>query len=1147
MKIIKKVMIIILTSIVIVFSLIPPKITFADNDITTNQEKVGNAIADTAIDFFNRFATSTVYDYGRDYEYNGIYVPDSWGRKKAYQNIMTSGMAYRNLGNGYKELEVYSHKYAIDCVGFVSMIIHRATGLGNSTFSYFGVPTTCYGTDYTHFEKVTFENTVETLPGDIICWSGHVAIAIGNGMMIDSGNSGPNGQITKRPISNYSTSSYRVIRIKASVANTLVENDSLNTTWYEKAKYQASPSASETDDDNNDDVDDNSNKYEIKENPFGNADEFYYNGMPLSGHYLGHDDSNWLIDALSSVADWLVGIITLGYKIQIVGWTAIVQNIATDVVNSIVNSKSGQAITAENILFNHIQILDIDFFDSETAGGEKITSDDLVYNLRQNVAGIYYSIRNIAIIVLLVILIYVGIRMALSTVSGDKVKYKKMFWSWCVGFIVVMFIHYFMIVVINVNEQIINSLSPSDSATVIYDEARSYAYEIPASKGWTGTIVYVFLVYYMIKLLLFYFKRLMVVYLLAIMGPIMGLTYAVEMIKGKSRSFTTWMKEFSFNVLIQSVHVIIYCVFMNIIYEFIKEVNIVNLMPYAIIMVLVLNLMMKSEKIVKRIFGLKSNTMKDIADTVLQTSGTVMTGLAIASPIYKAGKNKVIKSYNNRIDNAVDNKYKHLENSKEAIEKSKLATDIQREIDRLKKEEKDRIKQYDANTIALGKSIFKGISGMVSSVPMTFEAGPVEGTLSIINSASNLNARLGKIEMPEIDEARIDELLEKYNMNPVNPNRGSAGNNAQGTLPIFGSTPTGSSTPTGVSTPIGSPTSAGSSTTNSSTSASAPKSNSTSSSVTIRSLNTEKNKKYNAKKGVLGFAVASATARTSTRVKNIMKDGKAEREKLDDPYQTARIELLYQLQGKVLEEEARLDSAIGALKSKGFPPVFYTPQENESESSIAMNMSLKEQYANLLKINLRQAIAGNPSVTKEEVAEQIANYTTDTGHAPTNLVELQQVLDKIAQENDYDLGTEFENNLRGEIAKNAMDVVEDKETQINSEAIRDEVLRKVRQALENNNWDEESSKNDVMAIITKDIAEEVMGKIPASELTSIITSAINSEGSLKNKPVAPEFEQIVENAVKVADIKSDIAELSEDEKYDPEELINEILNKDILD
>ena len=154
---------------------------------------------------------------------------------------------------------------------------------------------------------------------------------------------------------------------------------------------------------------------------------------------------------------------------------------------------------------------------------------------------------------------------------------------------------------------------------------------------------------------------------------------------------------------------------------------------------------------------------------------------------------------------------------------------------------------------------------------------------------------------------------------------------------------------------------------------------------------------------------------------------------------------------------------------------------------------------------------------------------------------------KIAQENDYDLGTEFENNLRGEIAKNAMDVVEDKETQINSEAIRDEVLRKVRQALENNNWDEESSKNDVMAIITKDIAEEVMGKIPASELTSIITSAINSEGSLKNKPVAPEFEQIVENAVKVADIKSDIAELSEDEKYDPEELINEILNKDILD
>lgn len=493
----KKLIVIELIAITIIFSLIPPKISYG---VTSAQSTVGNAIAATANDFFNRFSEQTIYDLASPYTHpiSGEYVEDSWSRIMAYQNTMTSGYG---LWRG--EHHYYTKKYAMDCVGFVSMIVHRATGLGNDYFSYFGQPYR-YG-DGTGVCGDDMEPAYGTpQPGDIICWYGHVGIAIGDGYMIDSCHMGPNGEITRRPIDNYSDAdsghNYKLVRIKTSSAERVISNGDLNTTWYATAKFKESPGAgtsgggggsSQVPSTNpGDSVIDDSEKYEIIRHGYGDSDKFYYNGMPLTGNYLGRDKSNWLIDALANVADWLVGIMTLGYKIQIVGWTSIFQNIATEAVNLIVNETANKKVTAETILFNQIQILDVNFFNFDTAGGDKIEPTDITYILRQNVAGLYFSIRSIAIIVMLVILIYVGIRMALSTVTGDKVKYKRIFLSWVVGFIVIMFIHYFMVFIINANEQIIAWMKPADNATVIYDEVRSYAYEIPASKrmGWGNNV-----------------------------------------------------------------------------------------------------------------------------------------------------------------------------------------------------------------------------------------------------------------------------------------------------------------------------------------------------------------------------------------------------------------------------------------------------------------------------------------------------------------------------------------------------------------------------------------------------------------------------------------------------------------------------------
>ena len=226
--------------------------------------------------------------------------------------------------------------------------------------------------------------------------------------------------------------------------------------------------------------------------------------------------------------------------------------------------------------------------------------------------------------------------------------------------------------------------------------------------------------------------------------------------------------------------------------------------------------------------------------------------------------------------------------------------------------------------------------------------------------------------------------------------------------------------------------------------------------------------------------------------------------------------------------------------------MFYIPNENEDDRTVAINLKLKEQYSKELEINLRQAIAGDKIVDEESVNIELMEYTAKNGKSSINLKDLQNVLDEIAKKNDYDVGGDFTDNVRNTVQKNIVNIVEGKESSISKDAIRSEILQKVEKALNNNNWDETTTQNEIEMVVTKDVSDEVIQHLSAGELTSIITSAINSKGSLNKKTVDPEFEPIVNSASRIADMNKDAAELLGQE-YDTEELINAILNKDITD
>lgn len=280
-------------------------------------------------------------------------------------------------------------------------------------------------------------------------------------------------------------------------------------------------------------------------------------------------------------------------------------------------------LTIDKIILGEVPILDVNFF-SDTAGGVKLKDDSALAIMRQNIASWYYVLRNFSIVAMLLILIYLGIRLAISTIASEKAHYKRMLVDWLVGFLIIIFIHYYLIFVLQINESLISWIKDAFTAeeTVaegsIYETVRTKAYEVKLSSGMAGTMLYLVLVVLMLKFFYIYMKRLLSIAFLTIMAPTMGAVYAFSKVtSGKARAFTAWMKDYTLLVLVQSVHALVYLCFVKAVLILTQE-SLVGIVLAFIIM----NFMVKAANIFFDIFGMigsggagRHSTLKSIMNS----------------------------------------------------------------------------------------------------------------------------------------------------------------------------------------------------------------------------------------------------------------------------------------------------------------------------------------------------------------------------------------------------------------------------------------------------------------------------------------------------------------------------------------------------
>ena len=271
--------------------------------------------------------------------------------------------------------------------------------------------------------------------------------------------------------------------------------------------------------------------------------------------------------------------------------------------------------------FNGVFYVELNYVKNLTEGKISVAKQ-----LQPTIAKWYKTTRLIAIVGLLSILVYVGIRIILSSTGQDKSKYKKMFMDWLTALCLLFILHYIMAFILEISSMLtkifLNNVMDNQNKDILMSSLRS---SIELDQTFRGTaslaIMYVALVILTVTFTFQYLKRVIYMAFLTMIAPLIALTYPLDKIKdGQAQAFGMWLREYIFNSLLQVVHLFVYCLLFGSSMDFILVNPIYGIVAITFIV--------PAEKFIRKMFGF------DKASTV-GTLGAAAGGAAVMSMVNK--------------------------------------------------------------------------------------------------------------------------------------------------------------------------------------------------------------------------------------------------------------------------------------------------------------------------------------------------------------------------------------------------------------------------------------------------------------------------------------------------------------------------------
>lgn len=335
--------------------------------------------------------------------------------------------------------------------------------------------------------------------------------------------------------------------------------------------------------------------------------------------------------------------------------------------------------------------------DGNQVKGYRTSQMDSAAMLKNTVSQWYVVLRNICIVAMLSVLIYIGIRMMLTSIASDKAKYKEMLKDWLVGLCLLFVIHYIMAfsvtlvqkftdmistsmdknmytVVLHaengkkgakgitgkklknlkkvIEEQGLEELTTDENGDIVWATNLMGKLRLSLQFGKAGgqyigeLLCFLALVLLTIMFTFTYFKRLLYMAFLTIIAPFVALTYCIDKVNdGQAQGFNTWLKEYIFNLLLQPVHLLIY---------FILVTSAFNLSGTNVLYsIAVLLSMLPAEKLLRNLFGFQKAHTPPLLGGPMGTA-LIMQGISKLTGAFggKGGKQLGGSSSNSSLDSS---------------------------------------------------------------------------------------------------------------------------------------------------------------------------------------------------------------------------------------------------------------------------------------------------------------------------------------------------------------------------------------------------------------------------------------------------------------------------------------------------------------
>lgn len=313
-----------------------------------------------------------------------------------------------------------------------------------------------------------------------------------------------------------------------------------------------------------------------------------------------------------------------------------------------------------------VEITDYWYYLDEDGNEVKTSKQDSAAALQTTISTWYNAIRNIALVVMLSVLVYIGIRILLSSVASDRAKYITMLRDWFIGLCLLFLMHYIMafsVTLVDKLTKVVSTAASGDGYQVYMESTDSldeafgedglnlvnsenkddYVIEEDGEKYyvWTSNLMgylrlklqmetpggqyigegicFLVLVVFTVMFTFTYLRRLLYMAFLTLIAPLVALTYCIDKLNdGTAQGFNKWFKEYIFNLLIQPMHLLLYYILVTSAFATLGD-NVI----YSIVAI---GFMLPAEKLLRSLFGFEKATTPSMLGGAAATS-LMMSGI----------------------------------------------------------------------------------------------------------------------------------------------------------------------------------------------------------------------------------------------------------------------------------------------------------------------------------------------------------------------------------------------------------------------------------------------------------------------------------------------------------------------------------------